>query len=145
MLQEVLPRMFVKVSHIPANYPCFCLNISLFYLAQAQFTSFKQVLAFVCHLLVTNFVEFKQKYGKSSKIVSSIKQIYFIRLAGMESIAKVGFKFFFWSTNIYTYIRECGSTLYVWLARTTPPINTNFRLTFLLTRLQEALYEDLPV
>ena len=23
--------------------------------------------------------------------------------------------------------------------------NTNFRLTFLLTRLQEALYEDLPV
>ena len=43
------------------------------------------------------------------------------------------------------YIRECGSTLYVGLARTAPPINTNFRLTFLLTRLQEALYEDLPV
>ena len=34
---------------------------------------------------------------------------------------------------------------YVGLARTAPPTNTNFRLTFLLTRLQEALYEDLPV
>ena len=33
----------------------------------------------------------------------------------------------------------------VGLARTAPPTNTNFRLTFLLTRLQEALYEDLPV
>ena len=41
-------------------------------------------------------------------------------------------------------IRECGSTLYVGLARAVPPTNTNFRLTFLLTRLQEALYEDLP-
>ena len=36
-------------------------------------------------------------------------------------------------------------TLYVGLARAVPPNNTNFRLTFLLTRLQEALYEDLPV
>ena len=60
------------------------LNIPLFYLAQAQVTSFKQVLAFVYHLLVTNFVKFKQKYGKSSKIVSFIKQINFVRLAGME-------------------------------------------------------------
>ena len=34
---------------------------------------------------------------------------------------------------------------YVGLARTAPPTNTNFWLTFLLTRLQEALYEDLPV
>ena len=42
-------------------------------------------------------------------------------------------------------IRECGSTLYVGVARTAPPTNTNFRLTFLLTRLQEALYEDLAV
>ena len=41
---------------IPANYPPFCLNIPLFYLAQAQYTSFKQVLAFVCHVLVTNMV-----------------------------------------------------------------------------------------
>ena len=46
---------------------------------------------------------------------------------------------------IYIYIRECGSTLYVGLARTAPPTNTNFRLTFLLTRLQEALYKDLAV
>ena len=42
-------------------------------------------------------------------------------------------------------IRECGSTLYVGLARAVSPTNTNFRLTFLLTRLQEALYEDLAV
>ena len=50
-----------------------------------------------------------------------------------------------WSPFICMYIRECGSTFYVGLARTAPPTNTNFRLTFLLTRLQEALYEDLPV
>ena len=46
--------------------------------------------------------------------------------------------------SVYIYIRECGSTLYVGLAHAVPPTNTNFRLTFLLTRLQEALYEDLP-
>ena len=33
-------------------------------------------------------------------------------------------------------IREYGSTLYVGLARAVSPTNTNFRLTFLLTRLQ---------
>ena len=42
-------------------------------------------------------------------------------------------------------IREYGSTLYVGLARAVSPTNTNFRLTFLLTWLQEALYEDLAV
>ena len=47
--------------------------------------------------------------------------------------------------TIFLVIRECGSTLYVGLARIAPPTNTNFRLTFLLTRLQEALYEDLAV
>ena len=36
-------------------------------------------------------------------------------------------------------------TVYVGLARAVSPTNTNFRLTFLLTRLQEALYEDLAV
>ena len=36
-------------------------------------------------------------------------------------------------------------TFYVGLARAVSPTNTNFRLTFLLTRLQEALYEDLAV
>ena len=40
---------------------------------------------------------------------------------------------------------QYGSTLYVGLARAVSPTNTNFRLTFLLTRLQEALYEDLAV
>ena len=46
---------------------------------------------------------------------------------------------------VSVYIREYGSTLYVGLARAVSPTNTNFRLTFLLTRLQEALYEDLAV
>ena len=40
---------------------------------------------------------------------------------------------------------ELSTTLYVGLARAVSPTNTNFRLTFLLTRLQEALYEDLAV
>ena len=47
--------------------------------------------------------------------------------------------------TIFLVIREYGSTLYVGLARAVSPTNTNFRLTFLLTRLQEALYEDLAV
>ena len=33
------------------------------------------------------------------------------------------------------YVRECSNTLYVGLAHTAPPTNTNFRLTFLLTQL----------
>ena len=45
----------------------------------------------------------------------------------------------------FIIIRECGRTLYVRLARAVSPINTNFRLKCLLTRLQETLYEDLPV
>ena len=51
---------------------------------------------------------------------------------------------FFSFTNNYI-IREYGSTLYVGLACAVSPTNTNFRLAFLLTRLQEALYEDLAV
>ena len=47
--------------------------------------------------------------------------------------------------NGFSVIREYGSTLYVGLARAVSPTNTNFWLTFLLTRLQEALYEDLAV
>ena len=46
---------------------------------------------------------------------------------------------------VHLYIREYGSTLYVGLARDVSPTNTNFRLTYLLTRLQVALYEDLAV
>ena len=45
----------------------------------------------------------------------------------------------------HIYISECSSTLYIGLARTAPPTYTNFRLTFVITRLQEALYEDLSV
>ena len=47
--------------------------------------------------------------------------------------------------NDFSVIREYGSTLYVGLACAVSPTNTNFRLTVLLTRLQEALYEDLAV
>ena len=47
--------------------------------------------------------------------------------------------------EVVVFIREYGSTLYVGLARAVSPTNTNFRLTFLLTRLQEALYIDLAV
>ena len=42
-------------------------------------------------------------------------------------------------------IRECGSILYVRLPRAVPHTNTNFRLSFLLIRLEDTLYEDLPV
>ena len=52
---------------------------------------------------------------------------------------------FFILRIVFLLIRECSSTLYVGLARAVPPTNTNFRLTFLLARLEEALYEDLPV
>ena len=48
-------------------------------------------------------------------------------------------------TRVISLIREYGSTLYVGLAPTVSPTNTNFRLTFLLTRLQEAHCEDLTV
>ena len=46
---------------------------------------------------------------------------------------------------LFSFIREYGSTLYVGLACAVSPTNTNFRLTFLLTQLQEALNEDLAV
>ena len=41
-------------------------------------------------------------------------------------------------------IRECCSTLYIGLVHTAPPTNTNIRITFLLTHLLDALYEDWP-
>ena len=58
------------------------------------------------------------------------------------------FLFHLYTHNVFVspiLIREYGSTLYVGLARAVSPTNTNLRLTFLLTRLQEALYEDLAV
>ena len=56
------------------------------------------------------------------------------------------YKISYFSHEVHKHlIREYGSTLYVGLARAVSPTNTNFRLTFLLTRLQEALYEDLAV
>ena len=65
----------------------------------------------------------------------------FITLAASEQGNVIGLV----SVYIYIYIREYRSTLYVGLARTVPPTNTNFRLTFLITQLQEVLYEDLAV
>ena len=47
--------------------------------------------------------------------------------------------------HLYLLIRECGSTYCVGMAHPAPLTNTNFQIKFLLTRLQEALYEDLPV
>ena len=47
--------------------------------------------------------------------------------------------------GVGVHLLECGSTLYVGKAHPAPPINTNFQITFLLTQLLEALYEDLPV
>ena len=35
--------------------------------------------------------------------------------------------------------------MYVGMGQPPPPTNTNFQITFPLTRLLEALYEDLPV
>ena len=55
------------------------------------------------------------------------------------------YNFFHSLVNSFLIIREYGSTLYVGLARDVSPTNTNFRLTYLLTRLQVALYEDLAV
>ena len=62
-----------------------------------------------------------------------------------EAISHPYISFFHLLVNGFTVIREYGSALYVGLARAVSPTNTNFRLTFLLTRLQEALYEDLAV
>ena len=62
-----------------------------------------------------------------------------------EAISHPYISFFHLLVNGFSVIRECGSTVYVGLARIAPPTNTNFRLPFLLTRLQEALYEDLAV
>ena len=62
-----------------------------------------------------------------------------------EAISHPYISFFHLLVNGFSVNREYGSTLYVGLARAVSPTNTNFRLTFLLTRLQEALYEDLAV
>ena len=62
-----------------------------------------------------------------------------------EAISHPYISFFHLLVNGFSVIREYGSTLYVGLARAVSPTNTNFQLTFLLTRLQEALYEDLAV
>ena len=78
--------------------------------------------------------------------VESIKFKVYHHFSGLSFLAKVNFchppKTV---VSCNKFIREYGSTLYVGLARAVSPTNTNFRLTFLLTELQEALYEDLAV
>ena len=76
---------------------------------------------------------------RSSNLKSTITFLASIFMAGSQFLAPDK------NHHILRFIREYGSTLYVGLARAVSPTNTNFRLTFLLTRLQEALYEDLAV
>ena len=78
--------------------------------------------------------------------VYSIKFEVYHHFSGVQLLAEINF----WcplkivnSCDLFIIIREYGSTLYVGLARAVSPTNTNFQLTFLLTRLQEALCEDL--
>ena len=70
------------------------------------------------------------KIGNSSNF--TINNVLIIKAFGLDKFSPCS-------------IREYCSTLYVGLARAVSPTNTNFWLTFLLTRLQEALYEDLAV
>ena len=80
--------------------------------------------------------------------------IFYSQIVESSSLVSVLFRdasshpyisFFHLLVNGFSVIRDYGSTLYVGLARAVSPTNTNFRLTFLLSRLQEALYEDLAV
>ena len=77
-----------------------------------------------------------------SQIVESSS---FVSVLFRDAISHPYISFFHLLVNGFSVIREYGSTLYVGLARAVSPTNTNFRLTFLLTRLQKALYEDLAV
>ena len=80
-------------------------------------------------------ITFELQLVESSSLVSVLFREIFIRT----------YISFFLLVNVFSVIREYGSTLYVGLACAVSPSNTNFRLTFLLTRLQEDLYEDLAV
>ena len=80
--------------------------------------------------------------------------IFYSQIVESSSLVSVLFRevfshpyisFFHLLVNGFSVIRVYGSTLYVGLARVISPTNTNFRLTFLLIRLQEVLYEDLAV
>ena len=77
--------------------------------------------------------------GKDFELVSFLKIYFASNLITLMSLKELQLPF------ISFVIRQYGSTLHVGLARAVSPTNTNFRLTFLLTRLQEALYEDLAV
>ena len=80
-----------------------------------------------------SFADYKHRY-KFYKYLSAERGENSSELKIVKKILKLNF-----------IIREYGSTLYVGLARAISSTNTNFRLTFLITRLQEALYEDLAV
>ena len=90
-----------------------------------------------------SYIQNNFSYELARPIMGTIFLVYYILLAIQRSERDT-----LWSVQLRIadiYIREYGSTLYVGLARAVSPTNTNFRLTFLLTRLQEALYKDLAV
>ena len=81
-----------------------------------------------------------------NSITSSLRSVSgFVSNVEQELLSQADFLILTGFGGFQVVIREYGSTLYVGLARAVSPTNTNFRLTFLLTRLQEALYEDLAV
>ena len=61
-----------------------------------------------------------------------------------EAFSRPYISFFHFTSKWFLCYQRVLPTLYVGLAHTAPPFNTNFRLTFLLTQLLEALYEDIP-
>ena len=75
-----------------------------------------------------------------------VESSYLLSVLFREAISHPYISFFLHIlVNVFSVIREYGSTLYVWLARAVSHTNANFRLTCLLTRLQEAPYEDFAV
>ena len=81
--------------------------------------------------------------GRGHSFIKSSAQVESLRTALASTTLQA--KPTWASKQVPQCIREYGSTLYVGLARAVSPTNTNFRLTFLLNQLQEALYEDLAV
>ena len=121
---------------------------------EEQWMLFLQQKQLLCNTLKELFMKWDTAGEKCYKFSLDIDDFVKSLLLKCKLFMLHFYKIMLWSRSItiqykvshlYHHQRECGSTLYVGLARTAPPTNTNFRLTFLLTRLQEALYEDLPV
>ena len=77
--------------------------------------------------------------------ISSLHSHFWVQLsAGSSFLPPDKNRKFLWFF-IINIIRECSSTLYVGMAHSALLTNTSFQINFLLSRLLEALYEDLPV